>query len=70
VRLGHSRRDRFHESLRFLSRQGIVVTGLVVTARRRSFGDPYAARRGQMPIEEWPTTLSREVEPTGRKKGR
>jgi receptor protein-tyrosine kinase len=70
VRLGHTRRDRFNESLRFLTRQGIVVTGFVVTARRRSFGDPYAARRGQMPIEEWRSARPREVEPTAPEAGR
>jgi polysaccharide biosynthesis transport protein len=70
VRLGHTRRDRFNESLRFLTRQGIVVTGFVVTARRRSFGDPYAARRGQMPIEQWRSARAREVEPTGPETGR
>jgi polysaccharide biosynthesis transport protein len=70
VRLGHTRRDRFNESLRFLTRQGIVVTGFVVTARRRSFGDPYAARRGQIPIEAWRSARPREVEPTGPETGR
>ena len=51
VRLGHSRRDRFEELVRFLGRQGIVPAGYVVTARRRYFG--YLSRStGRQAIEE------------------
>ena len=51
VRLGHSRRDRFDELLRFLGRHGIVPAGYVLTTRHRTHGH-LLRRRGHVPIVE------------------
>jgi Mrp family chromosome partitioning ATPase/capsular polysaccharide biosynthesis protein len=53
VRLGHSRRDRFDDLVRFFEGHGIVPAGYVVTARRRRAYYDLPARRGEHAIEEW-----------------
>jgi len=52
VRLGHSRRDRFNDLVRFFEGHGIGPAGYVVTARRHAYGG-FPPRRGEHAIEEW-----------------
>jgi receptor protein-tyrosine kinase len=59
VRLGHSRRDRFDDLLRFLGRHDIVPAGYVVTARPTVFAA--RGRRGQLAIDERPSRGLAEV---------